>query len=114
MKLGLEEHPHLKKFKLKLRSFSFNYSDFTLLAGLSYIGDVKIAHKSFIIISTKTSPKSGVLWHSLKQRIDQGFKSTFSFKFRNPLIHHDKGIGHLGMNASIISGSVLGSPGRMS
>jgi gamma-tubulin complex component 4 len=31
IKLGLEEDPHLKKFKLKLRSFSFNYSDFSVL-----------------------------------------------------------------------------------
>jgi hypothetical protein len=107
----LEDDPHLKKFKLKLRSFSFSYSDFSILSGLSYIGDVKVAHKSFIIISTKNAKKSGALWHSLKQKIDMGFKTRFTFKFRNPLIHNDRGHG---MNASIISGSVLGSPGRAS
>jgi hypothetical protein len=85
--------------------------DFSLLSGLSYIGDVKIANKQFIILSTKNSRKSGALWHSLKQKIDSGFKSSFAFKFRNPLLHER---GQFGMNASIISGSVLGSPSKMS
>lgn len=40
-----------------------------------------------------------------------GFKTTFAFKFRNPLIN-DR--GGLGMNASIISGSIMGSPGKTS
>lgn len=39
-----------------------------------------------------------------------GFKTTFGFRFRNPIVH-DRGYG---MNASVISGSVLGSPGRAS
>lgn len=110
MKLGLEDDPHLKKFKLKLRSYAFNYSDFSSLAGLSYIGDVKTASKAFIIVSTKNSRRSGALWHSLKQKLDVGFKSAFSFRFKSPLIHG----GGLGLNASVISGSVLGSPGRAS
>lgn len=38
-----------------------------------------------------------------------GFRTTFGFKFRNPLIHKN-----YGMNASIISGSVLNSPSKIS
>ncbi len=101
----------MKKFKLKLRSYAFNFNDFSSLQGLSYIGDVRVAMKSFVIISTKNSRKSGSLWHSLKQKLDTGFKSRYSFRFKSPLLH-DK--NHLGMNASIVSGSVLGSPGRAS
>ena len=40
-----------------------------------------------------------------------GFKTTFAFKFRNSLFNER---GGLGMNASIISGSVMGSPGKAS
>jgi hypothetical protein len=39
-----------------------------------------------------------------------GFKTTFGFKFRNPLLH-DRGHG---MNASIVSGSMMGSPSKAS
>lgn len=112
--MALEDDPNLKKFKMKLRSFSFIFNNFMTLSGLIYIGDVNIDTKrnfAFKIISTKTSRKSGALWHSLKQRIDMGFKTTFGFKFRNPILHHERGFG---MNASIVSGSVLGSPGRAS
>lgn len=40
-----------------------------------------------------------------------GFKTTFAFKFKNSLLH-DK--ANLGMNASIISGSIMGSPSKLS
>jgi hypothetical protein len=69
IKVGLEDDPMLKKFKLKLRSFSFNFNNFSTLSGLIYIGDVNIDTRrnyAFRIISTKTSRKSGALWHSLK------------------------------------------------
>lgn len=40
-----------------------------------------------------------------------GFKTTFAFKFRN-MLFNDK--GNLALNASVISGSVMGSPSKMS
>jgi len=111
IKLGLEDDMHLRKFKLKLRSFSFNFNNFSTRMGLVCVGDVNTDRRtnhSLRILSTKNSKKSGAIWHSLKQRIDLGFKTTFGFKFRNPLVH-DRGHG---MSASMISGSVLGSPGK--
>ena len=122
IKLSLEEDTHLKKFKLKLRSFSFNYNNFSTRNGLVCVGDVNIEQLSknnyaLRIRSTKNSRKSGCLWHALKQRIDMGFKTTFGFRFRNPLVHDTRGGAgvHGGvMNASIISGSVLGSPSKAS
>eukprot|EP00347_Sterkiella_histriomuscorum_P015647 403356230 len=92
IKLGLEDDAYLR-------------------SGLYYIGDVHIDIKknySFRIRSQKTSRKSGALWHCLKQRLDMGFKTTFAFKFKNMLING----GGQGMNASIISGSVMGSPAK--
>ena len=90
MKLGLEEDPYLKRFKLKLRSFQFNYNNFSTLNGLVYIGDITIDKRNsgFRIRSSKNARKSGALWHSLKQRLDLGFRTTFAIKFRNALIHH--------------------------
>lgn len=87
--MGLEDDPDLKKFKLKLKSFSFIYNNFKELGSLIYIGQVNVDTKrnyAFRITSTKHSRKSGALWHSLKQRLDYGFKTTFGFKFRNPLL----------------------------
>jgi hypothetical protein len=44
-----------------------------------------------------------------------GFRTTFAFKFRNALIHSGNlGMGFGGMNASVLSGSVMGSPSKMS
>ena len=42
VKLGLEDDPYLKHFKLKLRSFQFIFNNFSTLSGLFYIGDVYI------------------------------------------------------------------------
>ena len=42
LKLGLEEDPYLKRFKLKLRSFQFIFNNFSTLNRLFYNGDVYI------------------------------------------------------------------------
>lgn len=65
----------LKKFGMTLRSFSFNYNNFSSLNGLACIGDVDLSSNTFAykIISKKNSNKSGALWHSLKQKIENGF-----------------------------------------
>lgn len=74
VKLGYEDDPALKKFQIRLRSFSFQYRNFSSLNSLCYIGDVDlVANSVFKITSTKHSVKSGTLWHSLKQRIEDGF-----------------------------------------
>ena len=75
VKLGLEDDQMLKKFKMTLRSFSFTYNNFSSLNGLCCIGNVDLTSNShaYKIISHKNSLKSGALWHSLKQRIENGF-----------------------------------------
>ena len=75
VKLGLEDDNMLKKFKMTLRSFSFSYNDFRSLNGLCCTGDVDLtsASHAYKITSHKNSIKSGALWHSLKQRIENGF-----------------------------------------
>lgn len=73
VKLGLEDDYMLKKFKLTLRSFSFRYQNFEYLTGLACIGDVNLSSNAYKITSNKKSVKSGALWHSLKQRIENGF-----------------------------------------
>jgi gamma-tubulin complex component 4 len=40
-KLRLEDDAMMNKFKLKLRSFSFVYRDFSTLTGLIYDGDIR-------------------------------------------------------------------------
>jgi len=110
-KLRLEDDAMMNKFKLKLRSFSFVYRDFSTLTGLIYDGDIRFDQQTNVlrITSTKNSSKSGCLWHSLKQRIDLGFKTSFAFKFVNPLAQNRGGTGG-GVNQSLISGSVAGTP----
>jgi len=79
-----------KRYKLTLRNFYFVYKDFARLQGLIYDGDIRFdsAQNCLRITSTKNSSKSGCLWHSLKQRIDLGFKTSFAFRFINPLATH--------------------------
>ena len=100
----------MEKFKMKLRSFSFRYADFKQLTGLVYDGDIRLDQGTNVlrVTSTKNLSKSGCVWHSLKQRIDLGFKTTFAFKFVNPLAPANKG----GVNQSMISGSALGGTPR--
>ena len=80
----------LKKFRMTLRSFSFTYADFGSLNGLCCIGDVNLSsnNRTYKITAHKNSIKSGALWHSLKQRVENGFKSNFGFRFSNSLFHH--------------------------
>lgn len=114
MKLGLEDDPYLKRFKLKLRSFQFNFNNFSTMQGLSSIGDVrneKRRNYAFMIRSSKNSSKSGALWHCLKQRLDMGFKTSFSFKFENSLVNPE-GIMAGGLNQSMISGSAIMSSSK--
>ena len=109
MKLGLEDDPYLKRFKLKLRSFQFNFNNFSTMQGLSSIGDVRTEKRrnyAFMIRSSKNSSKSGALWHCLKQRLDMGFKSSFSFKFENSLVNPEA-IMAGGLNQSMVSGSAI-------
>ena len=111
-KLRLEEDQMMNKFKLKLRSFSFIFRDFASLTGLIYDGDIRFDQQTNVlrITSTKNSSKSGCLWHSLKQRIDLGFKTSFAFKFVNPLIQSNLRAGVAGANQSVVSGSFVGTP----
>jgi hypothetical protein len=51
-KLDLEEDIYMKRFKFRLRSFSFTYKNFNPLTGLIYIGDVGLdRNKAFRITS---------------------------------------------------------------
>lgn len=107
-KLRLEDDAiFTRKFKLTLRNFFFVYRDFTRLTGLIYDGDIRYdqVNNCLRITSTKNSSKSGCLWHSLKQRIDLGFKTSFGFRFMNPL-----GASKGGVNQSMLSGSQAGTP----
>lgn len=93
VKLGLEDDYMLKKFKLTLRSFSFRYQNFEYLTGLACIGDVNLSSNAYKITSNKKSVKSGALWHSLKQRIENGFQTNFGFRFSNQIFHMGRGGG---------------------
>jgi len=89
LKLGLEDDVQFKKFKFSLRSFSFSFKSFNSLSGLIFIGEVDLSKhtNAFKITSTRNHIKSGALWHSLKQKIEIGFKTTFGFRFRNHMFH---------------------------
>mmetsp|Transcript_21404 Transcript_21404/g.28718 ORF Transcript_21404/g.28718 Transcript_21404/m.28718 type:complete len:114 (+) Transcript_21404:995-1336(+) len=89
VKLGLEDDKMLKKFKMTLRSFSFTYNNFSSLNGLCVIGNVDVTPNThaYKIMSHKNSIKSGALWHSLKQRIENGFQTNFGFRFYNSVFH---------------------------
>lgn len=107
VKLGLEDDKMLKKFKMTLRSFSFTYNNFSSLNGLCVIGNVDVTSNthSYKIMSHKNSVKSGALWHSLKQRIENGFATNFGFRFYNSVFH----MGPQGsqLNQSMVSNSWL-------
>lgn len=86
-KLDLEDDLYMKRFKFRLRSFSFSFRNFSSLTGLIYIGDVGLdRNKAFRINSQKQSNKSGSLWHSLKQKVDQGFYTSFGIRNKNNLL----------------------------
>ena len=89
VKLGLEDDPMLKKFKMTLKSFSFTYNNFSSLSGLTCVGHVDLSshNSAYKITSNKIDRKSGALWHSLKQRIEMGFQTYFGFRFRNQVFH---------------------------
>ena len=109
VKLGLEEDKMLKKFKMTLRSFSFTYNNFSSLNGLCCIGNVDLSNNNYAykITSHKNSIKSGALWHSLKQRIENGFQTHFGFRFSNSVFHYGAGGGASQLNQSMISNSAL-------
>ena len=92
----------MKKFSLSLRSCQFTYNNFSSLNGLACIGDVDVSSTThaYKIISNKNHLRSGALWHSLKQRIENGFQTHFGFRFRNTVFH---GQGTSVMNQSVIS-----------
>ena len=92
-KLGLEDDKMLKKFKMTLRSFSFNYPNFNQLQGLDCIGyiDYSKEKQAIKITSNKNTSKSGALWHTLRQRIENGFNTVFSFRFVNQIFHRIEG-----------------------
>lgn len=95
----------LQKFKMTLRSFSFSYNNFSSLSGLICVGEVELSRNSqvFKITSHRSQLKSGALWHSLKQRIELGFQTTFGFKFRNGVFHAHGG----NANGSVINQSMI-------
>lgn len=101
----------LQKFKMTLRSFSFSYNNFSSLSGLICVGEVELSRSNsvFKITSHRLSHKSGALWHSLKQRIELGFQTTFGFKFRNGVFHTTHG----NANASVINQSMISASGLM-
>jgi hypothetical protein len=105
IKLGLEDDLMLQKFKMTLRSFSFSYNNFSSLSGLICVGEVELSRNNsvFKITSHRSQLKSGALWHSLKQRIELGFQTTFGFKFRNGVFHAHGG----NANGSVINQSMI-------
>ena len=102
-KLGLEDDEKLKLFKMSLKSYSFTYKNFSTLNGLACIGNVDVSSTThaYRIKSDKNHLKSGALWHSLKQRIENGFQTHFGFRFRNQFLHGG-GAGSV-MNQSMVS-----------
>lgn len=106
--LGKEDDDTFKKFKFRMRSFSFNFKDFRTRMHLSCPGAVYQARgsTSLRIAATRQSRRSGAIWHSFKQKIDSGFKSSFNFKIKNPIVINTLG-GDI-VNMSIISGSPFG------
>ena len=111
LKLGIEEDEYIKKLKFRLRSFSFQFPNFESRDGLSCIGSVYQHRKSILRIkATKKSRRSGAVWHLLKQKIDHGFKTTFAFRMRNPLVlsASQGGVfGDRGVNMSIVSATPI-------
>jgi len=106
--LGKEDDETLKKFKFRMRSFSFNFKDFRSRDHLSCPGSVYQGRgsTSLRIAATRKSYRSGAIWHSFKQKIDTGFKSAFNFKIRNPIILNS--YGENVANMSMMSNSPFG------
>jgi hypothetical protein len=106
--LGKEDDDTYKKFKFRMRSFSFNFKDFRIRDHLSCPGSVyqNRGTTTLRIAATRKSRRSGAIWHSFKQKIDAGFKSTFNFKIKNPVIFNSYGADNA--NMSIISSSPFG------
>ena len=82
--LGKEDDDILKKFKFRMRSFSFNFRDFRTRDHLSCPGAVfqNRGTTTLKIAAIRKSRRSGAIWHSFKQKIDSGFKTSFNFKIK--------------------------------
>lgn len=108
-RLGKEDDETFKKFKFRMRSFSFNFKDFRSRDHLSCPGAVyqNRGTTSLRIAATRKSRRSGAIWHSFKQKIDTGFKSAFNFRIKNPIIFNSYGGGD-NANMSMISASPFG------
>lgn len=104
----MEDDAYLKRFKFSLRSFSFAYKNFNSLNGLTFFGDVDLSKHThaFKITSSKNHIKSGALWHSLKQKVEMGFKTTFGFRFKNHIVHGGSQANQSQLGQSMISSSV--------
>lgn len=107
--LGKEDDETYKNFKFRMRSFSFNFKDFRRRDHLSCPGAVyqNKGTSTLRIAATRKSRRSGAIWHSFKQKIDTGFKSSFNFKIKNPIVLNAYG-GVDAANMSIISSSPFG------
>lgn len=58
------------------------------------------------IAATRKSRRSGAIWHSFKQKIDTGFKSSFNFKIKNLIVLNSYGGDNA--NMSMMSSSPFG------
>ena len=107
-KLGKEDDELFKKFKFRMRSFSFTFKDFRKRDRLSCPGAVyQNRGTNFLRIgATRKSRRSGAIWHSFKQKIDTGFKTDFTFKLKNPIVANCLGVDN--PNMSMMSGSPFG------
>lgn len=107
-KLGKEDDETFKKFKFRMRSFSFNFKDFRVRDHLSCPGAVyqNRGTTSLRIAATRKSRRSGAIWHSFKQKIDTGFKTTFNFRIKNPVVLNTYGGDKV--NMSMMSESPFG------
>lgn len=99
-KLGKEDDEMYKKFKFRMRSFSFTFKDFKTRDRLSCPGAVyqNRGTTSLRIAATRKSRRSGALWHSFKQKIDSGFKTTFSYRVKNPIVANCLGMSNPNMS----------------
>ncbi len=79
-RLGLEDNPFFKQFKLRLRSFKFRYENFTTIPGLTLIGACHLLHGTVVMKSN--GKHTGAVWHTLKQQVANGFKLAWTCKFQ--------------------------------
>mmetsp|Transcript_4814 Transcript_4814/g.4007 ORF Transcript_4814/g.4007 Transcript_4814/m.4007 type:complete len:337 (-) Transcript_4814:826-1836(-) len=83
-RLNWEESKLMKLIKFKINHNGFEFNHFSSLHGLNVLGNVtQKKNHNYMRFEQMRSPKeSGCMWYNIKQSFENGFKMSFSIRFK--------------------------------